>query len=92
MHDEHLEHELALLKEKSVILVSPQFGNVSISYSGTIHVVNDHPMLFHILMHDGSVAIIFTVEDVLKLEKDSLPHSVIRLRGPHDYREDYSKV
>jgi len=91
MHDERLEHELALLKDTSVILVCPQFGNVSISYAGVLHVVNDHPVLFHLINDNGGVAIIFTVEDVDKLER-GIPSPVIRLKGPHDYREDYSKV
>lgn len=91
MHDEHLEHELSLLQDTSVILVLPHFGNVSISHAGTLHVVNDHPVIFHLINDNGGTAIIFTVEDVNKLE-NQVPKKVIRLKGPHDYREDYTKV
>lgn len=88
MHDEHLEHELFLLKDKSVILVQPSFGNVSISYAGVLHVVNDIPVIFHFCTNNGDVAIIFCVEDVKILERQ-MPNPVIRLKGPHEYRESY---
>jgi hypothetical protein len=90
MHDEQLEYEICLLKESSVILVCPHFGNVSFSYVGTLHVIVDHPILFH-FNNDAGIAIIFTVEDVNKLER-GIPNPVIRLKGPHDYREDFLKV
>jgi hypothetical protein len=88
MHDEQLEHELFLLKEKSVILVQPSFGHVSTSFSGVLHVVNDVPVIFHFRTNSGDTATIFCVEDVNKLEK-GIPFPVIRLKGPHEYREDY---
>lgn len=88
MHDEQLEHELFLLKEKSVILVQPSFGHVSISYVGVLHVVNDVPVIFHFRTNTGDTAIIFCVEDVNKLER-GIPSTVIRLKGPHEYRERF---
>lgn len=95
MHDELLEHEMALLSEQRVILVCPHFGNVSFSYTGELHIVNDHPVLFHLLIDGGSTAVIFTVQDVKKLEKErtaSKPLPVIRLKGPHEYRENYELI
>jgi hypothetical protein len=88
MHDEHLEHELFLLKEKPVILVQPSYGHVSISYAGVLHVVNDIPVIFHFCSNSGDTAIIFCVEDVKGIER-GMPSTVIRLKGPHEYREKY---
>ena len=88
MHDEHLEHEISLLKDKPVILVQPSFGSVSFSYKGVLHVVNDHPVIFHFCSDTGDTAIIFCVEDVKKLETQLL-NTVIRLKGPHEYQEKY---
>jgi len=90
VHDELLEHELSLLNDTNVILVCPSFGRVSFSYTGILHVVNDHPVVFHLLSENGAVAILFTVEDVQKLEKQ-IPMKVIRLKGPHDYTENFEK-
>jgi hypothetical protein len=89
MNNEQLEHEIALLKDSSVIVVCPHFGSVSFSYIGTLFVIIDHPMLFH--LDSNGFSIIFNVEDVDKLEVNN-QKPIIRLKGPHDYREDFSKV
>jgi hypothetical protein len=84
---EKLEHDLAALNEKEVVVVRKGNGNQSESYFAQLGLVkNSYPVIFQI--HIPSFAMIFQVTDVLKLEltKDK---PIIRLKGPSDYVETY---
>lgn len=91
MNLEILEHELAMLNGKPVILVKPDFGTVSISYCGNLTATSDEAC--HIVFHLITVgpAIIFRAEDVSSLEEPSPETAanqivkIIRLKGPHFY-------
>ena len=91
MNVERLEHELCLLNDKPVVVVTPSFGRVSFSYVGNLSVIKtpEHHVGFHLTNQLGGLAIIFFVEDVAKLENPSpvCKSHVIRLKGPHQYPE-----
>ena len=91
MHNERLEHEIALLDGKPTVLIIPQFGSVSISHSGILSwAQNGHQVQFHLAT--PSIGIIFFVEDVSKVEPPVHDfRNIIRLKGPHEYRENFQK-
>lgn len=91
MNLEILEHELSLLNGKSVILVKPDFGTVSISYCGTLTATSNEAchVVFHLITLGP--AIIFRAEDVSSLEEPSPETAanqivkIIRLKCPYSY-------
>jgi hypothetical protein len=65
---EQIEYELTLLKDKSIILIIPMVGRVSMSILGDLQVVEcDHKVGFH-LSTTMPMAIIFYAEDVEAIE------------------------
>jgi hypothetical protein len=93
---ELLEHELAQLDGKPVILCIPSYGKVSFAYSGILNVTRTTELLvaFHLITPMHEVAIIFSAEDVLRIDPPGTAEvqNVIRLRGPHDYREHFAEA
>jgi hypothetical protein len=90
VNPEQTEHELTLLHDKIVVVVRPGYGTQSDSWGGQLTVLNgDYPPKFH--FSATGMAILFTVEDVAKLEPpvDNRTEKIIRLKGPHDYSEAY---
>lgn len=94
MNLELLEHELAQLDGRNVVVVSPSFGNVSFAYAGQLSkiVYPDATVRFHLITTMHEVAIMFNATDVTALENPSdgiKADKVIRLKGPHDYQESF---
>lgn len=94
VNKELIEHELNLLEGESVILVRPEYGTQSDSWNGKIKVsTGTYPL--EIQFFTDCMTILFTVNDVVNIE--SLPNynniisKVIRLKGPHQYNENYEK-
>jgi hypothetical protein len=89
---ERLEHELYQLNGRNVILVRPNFGTQSDSWSGELTAFRDqYPVKFQVA--SAGQSIIFTVDDVNELEKvpdqDHRPGTVIRLKGPLEYIDSF---
>jgi len=94
MSEEIIESKLVALRNKKVVIVSPAFGSVSYSYSGELYsTVEGYPIKFHFTGQSG-IAIIFYAKDVETVETraDFANLNIIRLKGPHDYQEDYQKT
>jgi hypothetical protein len=98
MGTELIEHELSQLHNKTVVVIRPNYGSQSDSWVGYLSVLNgtDYPIRFHFA--GAGMAILFTVDDVEKLEEqnglnsDRSVDKIIRLKGPHDYSESYKTV
>lgn len=91
-NNEQMESELVSLNNKIVVIVRPGFGSQSDSFVGELIILNGYPIRFH-FRQEGK-AILFTIEDVIKLEDplDNQTKKTIRLKGPYDYREAYQNV
>jgi len=90
MSVEQTEAEIAHLDNKVVVIVRPYFGQQSDSFIGNLSVIrNNYPIKFH--FEATQLAILFTVDDVSKLEEpiDETRDisKVIYLKGPQDYAE-----
>ena len=87
-----MESELVSLNNEIVVVVRPFYGSQSDSFVGHLSVLDGYPIRFH-FRQEGK-AILFTVEDVVKLEDplDNQTKKTVRLKGPHDYREFYQNV
>lgn len=89
MNIEQLEHLLSQYRGREVIIVRPDFGTVSFSFSGTLDMVaNEEGVRFHVV---GPVAIMFSAGDVANVEdSNTAPASkVIRLKPPHEPSEHW---
>jgi hypothetical protein len=66
-----------------VILVRPFFGTQSDSWMGRLTAFNSaYPIQFQLKHQSGNI--LFTVEDVVKIESNTTP-TIIRLKGPNHY-------
>jgi len=93
MTDEVLEAELSKLNGKVVYVVRPMFGSQSDSYMGTLWVQNKkYPLQF--LVNAASLVMLFTTDDVSTIEppKNDGYSKIIRLKGPHNYKEKYEEI
>jgi hypothetical protein len=94
MNPELLEHELAQLNDKRVVVVRPGYGTQSDSWGGSLYVLDGYPVRFHFA--GTGMAIMFSVDDVVKLDEPTDDtrevKKIIRLKGPHDYAETYQEA
>jgi len=89
MNIEILEHELAQLHDKTVIIVRPGYGDQSDSWQGILtSLVDFYPIKFHLESIGHSM--IFTTNDVFRLDPPTTSDTqkIIRLKGPLNYAED----
>lgn len=87
MNIEQLEHLLAQYRGKEVIIVRPDFGTISFSFTGTLDMcANEDGVRFHVV---GPVAIMFSANDVAKLEDSNTGAKVIRFKPPHEPSEHW---
>ena len=91
-NSEQIESELVSLNNKIVVVVRPFYGSQSDSFVGQLSVLNGYPIRFH--FSQTGKAILFTIDDVIKLEPpiDNETEKIIRLKGPYDYREVHQNV
>jgi hypothetical protein len=87
-----MEYELSQLNGKRVVIIRPGYGTQSDSWGGSLVVLGEeYPPRFH--FSGVGMAILFSVEDVRKLEEPANElkevNKIIRLKGPHDYEEAY---
>lgn len=81
---EILEHELNELHGDGVCVVRPGFGTQSDSWTGLLNTIHGvYPLKFQFTVQN--FAMLFTVEDVVKIEYRNLLLPIIRLKGPKDY-------
>lgn len=95
MSEEILEHNLAQLHGKEVVIILPGHGKQSFSWPGTMGCnTNVHPVKFNV---SGLISSIFEVTDVKSVEVFPQPTperlvAVVRLKGPQDYNVRLSEV
>ena len=85
MNIEQTEHKICLCESQRIVVVHPLFGGTSLSYRGELDVLRDPDgkVRFHIGMND--IAIIFTAEDVERIESDPIHFLNVYLKTPHSY-------
>jgi hypothetical protein len=94
VNSELIEHELAQLHGRIVVLVRPGYGQQSDSWTGGIQVISCcYPTRFHFVSNGGQ-ATLFTADDVASIDTpidDGVKEiaKIIRLKGPNDYKEAY---
>ncbi len=91
-NNEQMESELVSLNNEIVVVVRPFYGSQSDSFVGQLSVLDGYPIRFHFAKE--GMAILFTVDDVVKLDPpiNCQSEKIIRLKGPYDYREAYQNV
>ena len=93
MNLEQLEYQITLLDGKSVVVIQPHSGKVSIAYTGQLQVTNNGEGLvgFHLVTPLNEAALSFFAPDVVSLEQPQQKNieKIIRLKGPHQYNEQY---
>lgn len=95
MNEEVIETKLTELRNNKVVIVAPSFGTTSYSYNGDLFsTLESFPIKFHFT--GDNVAILFQASDVEYIEikpvTADVSINIIRLKGPHDYTEDYQKT
>ena len=88
-NEELFEHNLAELSCQRVVVIRPMWGTQSDSWLGDLQMtLNDYPIIFEV---EGTI---FTVHDVVSIEPPKANHysKIIRLKGPHQYNENYEKI
>ena len=89
MSSKLIEDELNQLHGKSVEVVKPYFGNQSSAFIGILTSgINDMCSVWFHFVSPGE-AMMFTAEDVTRIDVRGNMKSVIRLKGPSDYMVDY---